>query len=417
MQYIELLEKVNDAFDRIPNCIKDKLPGFDKRTYAKIKSLKSKLKTVIQKKNHTKSPRESSKKLQHESKHTDSHIVNTSEAQTKLESYDDEDLNDFDLKSSQITGKKEFTPNLSPNLTSNSLATSTPDIINFNKVAGPSKTIYSDLMAKKSLSFDAFSPSNDSSKNLETSVQSDNEILDKSENANKSKGKFVFKRPSRLMSDDSTSKAASPVTSRDVPSSTLERLKIASEGLRPVAQQEQPKCAPIANSSVDFQPPQLSRNLLNFNKPCTIVSPIVKENPYKDLDTEYDIEDDNEVPADIDDYNDIMPEESQSIINISDSIPSTSNVEVVNNKEIPVDDDGWPEYRMEDFEDEMGTQATEVSKEPEVMNLMDQSMTNGPAKPKYEGMGDFQAGTKNDGITGDNIIYFNCVSNTLALFN
>ena len=108
--------------------------------------------------------------------------------------------------------------------------------------------------------------------------------------------------------------------------------------------------------------------------------------------------DDYEVPIDMDDVTDFMPEVNQaSVINISDSVASTSNADVANSlPDTPVDEDGWPEYRPEDFEEnieEIGNQ------EPQVVNLMDDSVVK--EKPKYEGMGDFHVGTQNDGITGE----------------
>ncbi|XP_028171444.1 ATP-dependent DNA helicase hus2/rqh1-like [Ostrinia furnacalis] len=385
MQYIELLEKISDAFDRIPNVIREKFPGYDKRTYAKMKSLKSKLKHVIKQNN------ENDKVPIHKLESPKVATNLNGSSPSMLQNYDD-DLSDFDLESSVMNRKR--LSNTEINNTSK-LATSTPDTINFNKLPGPSKTIYSDLMAKKSLSFDAFSPRDDASNNLETSAQSDTGNLDVSDNVNKSKGKFVFKRPSRLMSEDSSSKTSTP--NRDVPSSTLERLKIASEKLKPLVQEEPPKCAPIANSSVEFQPPQLSKSsLMNYDKPCTIVSPIVKETIVQDYSDEID---DYEIPIDMDDEPDMYLAESKgSVINISDSVASTSNAECMNNLDIPVDDDGFPEYRPEDFEDDM---VLLTSKETEVVNLMDQSIANDNGKAKYEGMGDFHAGTKNDGITGE----------------
>lgn len=195
-----------------------------------------------------------------------------------------------------------------------------------------------------------------------------------------------------------------------MPSSTFERLKTASERLQPLATEEAPKCAPVANSSVAFQPPQLSKSaLMNFGKPCTAVSPIVKDSPNE---TEFEDIDDYEVPIDMDDITDIIPEDSKtSVINISDSIPSTSNVEVVNDKEIVVDDDGWPEYRPEDFEDLMEVKEDNNFSKDEI-NLMDQTV----AAPKYEGMGDFHEGTKNDGITGNDLKLGNSIYYILISF-
>lgn len=361
--YIEILEKISDAFDRIPNCIKDKFPGYDNKTYAKMKQLKSKLKAaIVKKKDNLTQPSivESQSTINQ---------LNGRESPSLLGNYDD--LDDFDLPSSKnlLTSEK-------PVFDSD---TSTPETFTFNR-AGPSKTIYSDL-PKKSLSFDALSPCNVSTKT--DTNQSDLEILDNSESANRSKGKFVFKKPSRLSEDSKFT------PNRDVPSKTLERFKTASEKLKPMVPQEPVKCVPVANSSVGFQPLQLSKNSMVFNKPCTAVSPIIKE-PVRD----YDDDDDYEVPIDMDDETDIIPESSNNVINISDS-PGVSNTQVVNGKEVAVDEDGWPEYRMEDFEDDMEA----LTKEPEVVKLMENSvMETDP--PKYAGMGNFHEGTQNDGITG-----------------
>ncbi|XP_061719825.1 recQ-like DNA helicase Blm [Cydia pomonella] len=362
--YIELLEKIADAFDRIPNCIKEKFPGYENKTYAKMKQLKSRLKAAM-----AKVPDDSTQSYLDSQPSTSkcNTQVNGRESPSLLGDYDD--LNDFQMpKNNLLNGER-------PILTSD---TSTPEFT-FNKAA-PNKTIYSDLMAKKSLSFEAFSPTTGNE-----SLQSDVENLDTSENANKSKGKFVFKKPSRLSEDNST-------PTRDVPSKTLERFKNASEKLKPVVAEEPQKYVPVANSSVGFQPPELSKNLSSFSKPCTAVSPIVKE-PVQDYD-----ENDYDIPLDMDDDTDIIPESSKvSVINISDSQPSISNTQIVNGKEVAVDDDGWPEYRLEDFEDDMDISLTT---EPEVVKLMEHS-TLETETPKYKGMGNFHEGTQNDGITGE----------------
>lgn len=361
--YIELLEKICDAFNRIPNCIKEKFPGYDSKTYSKINYLKTKLKFAIQQKpdDYLQSSSET---------HNLSSDVNGRESPSLL---NDNDLDDFDV-SSQVKKIKLI----------NNIETSTPDLHAFKKDQ-PSKTIYSEIIPKKALSFDVFSPSNGSVKIIDTSINSDVEISNTSDNQIK-KGKFVFKRPSQAADN---SKIA-PAT--DLPSNTFERLKNASEKLHPLLTKETPKSATVGNSSVAFQPPQLSKSaLMNFVKPCTVISPIVKDSPNE---TDYEDVDDYEVPIDIDDVTDIMPEDSRtSVININDSL-SVSNVQTVNDREVCIDADGWPEYNPEDFEDVMEEKHNDVSKD--VINLMDQSVT----APKYEGMGEFHAGTKNDGITG-----------------
>lgn len=380
--YIDLLERVWQAFNRIPNCIKRKLPGFDNEIYAKMKLVRIKLKSAIEPKSND-SYTESLESLQINNKSNNS--LNGHASPSLL---DQSDINDFDLESSQVYGKKPF---VEDKFKHSDMETSTPEFPNFQKTL-PTKNVYSELIAKKSLSFNAFSPCDNSSKNLESSIQSDAENVDKSDSVNKSKGKFVFKRPSKLNNEDKST----PIRDNSAHSSTLERLRSVSERLKPILPQEAPKYTPLENSSIDFQPPQLSKSsLMNLNKPCTIVSPIMKDSP-----AETDYEDEYFVPVDMDDDTDIIPQSSKaSYINISDSLPSTSNEEIINNKDIAVDEDGWPEYRIEDFEDDIEVlTCREQSVHPGVMNLMDHTAVED--KPKYEGMGDFHAGTKNDGITG-----------------
>lgn len=379
--YIELLEKVFEAFDRIPNCIKDKFPGYDKKTYAKVKYYKSKLKSVINTKTDCISMQV------YESQEQKNYSSETNASESLMDNYND-DLDDFDLETSQICANKTIDD------TYNLPKTSTPVFANFNK-AGPSKTIYSDLIAKKSLSFDAFSPGNNSKNDVSNQSGS---ALD-NDNGNKSKGKFVFKKPSRLTVDENTT----PV--RDIQSNIAERIRNATEKLKPIALQDTPKCAPMANSSVEFQPPQLSKNsLINYNKPCTFVSPIVKDTIPDDVDDPDDI-----MPIDIDDT-DLLPA-TANVVNLSDSVSNNSSVELINNKEILVNDDGWPEYRIEDFEDDIDTLTCKNSD----MNLMEQSVVENDGKAKYEGMGDFAAGTQNDGITGKSCDYNNKQNTTIIV--
>lgn len=363
--YIELLEKVFEAFDRIPNCIKDKFPGYDKKTYAQVKYYKSKLKSVINSKRKSIDTLVSDKS----EKSNDSNETNAS--QSLMNQFDD-DLDDFHLESKVNIVKRPVDNIQAPD-------TSTPDFSHFDK-PGPSKTIYSDLVAKKSLSFNALSPCNDS-RNLDDSNQSE----ENNDSINKSKGKFVFKKPSRLTTEEST-----PV--RDIQSNIAERIKNASEKLKPITIQDAPKCAPLANSSADFQPPLT--NLFNYNKPCTIVSPIVKETP-----PEEDFDDDI-TPIDIDDTDVLL---SSKVVNLVDCKSNNSSIEIVNNKEIVVNDDGWPEYRIEDFEDDLeivGCTPAQSTNAYDEINLMEQSVVVNAGKAKYEGMGDFATGTQNDGITG-----------------
>ncbi|VVC92059.1 unnamed protein product, partial [Leptidea sinapis] len=361
--YIELLEKISEAFNRIPNCIKEKFPGYDGKTYSKINYLKAKLKSTINLK---------AKDLNLSTELNTSSEINGRISPSILHIPNDDDLDDFDL--SQVKARRD------------KIETSTPDV-NFDKNQ-PTKTIYSDFMKKKSLQFGSPNSITNSNNN---SVTSDIKNLNISESTNKGKGKFVFKRPSKASElNQSTSNA-------DVPSNTFERLKHASSKLQPIVNEEMPKqCQPITNSSVPFQAQQLSKSaLINFNKSETLESPVVKQTPNDD---EFDESDNYEVPIDFDDETDITQDNRNSVINISDTTASTSNVVVINDKPLTLDDDGWPEYRPEDFEDEMDISQTANNSSKDEINLIDQSVVN---NSKYEGMGDFHEGTQNDGITGE----------------
>ncbi|KAF9815115.1 hypothetical protein SFRURICE_010391, partial [Spodoptera frugiperda] len=365
--YIELLEKIFHAFDKIPNCIKEKFPGYDKRVYAKVKQYQYRLKKILAR------PKKSSSQPSQDS---DTRLsngdinLNGSSSPSLLSKYEDNnDLDDFDLTPSisKLTNKLGTL-----NGTSLSTTTSTPDI------ALSSKVPRHDLQPRPSLSFDGFSPLNNSSK-LETSCQSETESTSSEV---KGKGKFVFKKPSRLTLEENKPGPSS------IQSSTAERIRNASEKLKPVPTIESPKCAPVALSSIDFQAPQFSKSsLINMDRPSTDSN---KEEENSDP------MDDYEVPIDMDDVTDIMPEASQSVINISDSVASASNVDNLTQSDIPVDDDGWPVYRPEDFEDNV----KESDLDSQVLNLMDETVVK-EKTAKYEGMGDFHAGTQNDGITGE----------------
>lgn len=347
--YIELLEKISTAFDRIPNCIKQKFPGYDSKVYTEIKHLGAKLKYVINKKTRIRTSMD----------FRESPINNNTHNNETKPQIDDEDsdLDNFDLETSNLINKRKNTHN------NTKPETSTPDIFSNNK---PEKTIYSEIIAKKALSFDAASPIN-----LNSSIQSELDSTDNiSDSINKSKGKFVFKRPSRLNDEQKI---------KDVPSNTLERLKNAAENLKPLPEVKPTKFTPIENSSVKFQAAHLSVNSLMEFDDSRNVSLGVENDVIDDVDYE--------IPLDIDETD--IPERA-SVINLSDSIPNSGSVNI-NNKEIPIDEDGWPEYRVEDFEDDI------LPVEKGVINLMDQSVKE---TTKYEGMGDFHAGTQNDGITG-----------------
>ncbi|CAB3244953.1 unnamed protein product [Arctia plantaginis] len=370
--YIELLEKIFDAFERIPNCIKEKFPGYDKKIYARIKLFKHKLKLVLS------STSNNYNTSQKEDKYCNGGSLNDSDVSPYLQLKQEDDLDDFDLESSRANNKRLIEINL--NNASNP-ETSTPDLcLNKNE---PIKTIYSELTSKKSLSFDALSPLNSSVK-PDTDIQSDVEPAGTSE-VNKTKGKFVFKKPSRLTMEENKINL-----NNDIQSSTAERIKNAQDRLKPVEKNEPPKYVPITNSSVEFQPPQFSKSsLMNLDTNTTESSQeLKKEFKSEDNKDDYSLN----INEEIDD----LPETSgTSVINISDSV--SSNVEIINRKQIAVDDEGWPEYRMEDFEDNL----VDLSNEPKAFNLMEHSVVREENRTQYEGIGEFQNDTQNDGITGE----------------
>lgn len=242
--YIEILERISDAFNRIPNCIKEKFPGYDKNTYSKMNHLKAKLKSIIQ---------NNSKRNKHKKDYNTDEIVNnideSQNTQTMATFYDDEDFC-ANYKENSIDNKHK---NRDDSLMNNP-STSTPDILSFDKPQ-TSKTIYADALPKKLLSFNTFSPCS----LKDSSIQSDTE-LDTSD-SKKGKGKFVFKRPSRLTIDDSVNSNNSN-DSIQVPSSTFDRVKTASEKLQPLRTEVQMKVTPLPSSSVHFQAPLLSKSSL-----------------------------------------------------------------------------------------------------------------------------------------------------------
>lgn len=359
-----MLEKIYTAFDRIPVSIKSTFDGYDNDTYREIKKVMVKLKKLA-----------SFDTLLSPVKTRNSTVCSP--------------LNG-ELDNLHLGYSKNKINNYSP------MKTSTPDIENFIESPAPSKSIYSEMMAKKSLSFDVFSSASEVSRHFDSSIQS-NTDLNSSDNGNKSKGKFVFKRPSIAQANNTTS-------INDVPSNTIDRIKTATERLKPLASPEAPKYVPLNNSSVAFQPPQSASSVFNNRNPTP---DLFDDNFSKDNSSE-EIDDyaDYEIPINIEEEADLHVASTSkcSVINISDSIASTSAFESDKNKVINIDDDGWPEYRVEDFEDdnnEPGDHSKqEEFNEPEELNLMEHTILQEKVGNKYEGMGDFHTGTKNDGITG-----------------
>ncbi|XP_052742612.1 recQ-like DNA helicase Blm isoform X2 [Bicyclus anynana] len=350
--YIELLEKICDAFNRIPNCIKEKFPGYDKNVYSKMNHLKVKLRLFLR--SHATRTNDNQK-----DNTTDAIVIDDSQS-TQVMSDDD----DFHTKCSVRV------PNNVDRL--NDRKTSTPDVSSFNKPE-QNKTIYTESATKNiSLSFhNTFSPCN-SLKNIDSPLRSDTET-DVSD-IKKSKGKFVFKRPSCITIDDST---ASDST---VPSSTLDRVKNASARLQPLQSEVPRKVSPVPSSSVNFQAPSMSdlspKDDVQNNSP---------NEDSEDLDN-------YEIPINMDDETDIFPATREGV---DDCVPGTS-AQRVHSTDTPVlvDDDGFPEYNPADFEDDISS----LSKETEEVNLADRTVVE---NNKYDGMGDFHAGTQNDGVTGE----------------
>ncbi|XP_052752248.1 recQ-like DNA helicase Blm [Galleria mellonella] len=372
--YIEILEKVFNAFDRIPTRTKEKLPGYNSKIYSHLKYWRYKLKMAIQQ-TPSKNTSKKASKTQNDSKSVSTIESNLSASPSLLNNCEDDDLDDFDLNGTQVSVKKSV-----------KTISEVPEArgsINMNYNAGPS-TKLTDKTVKKSLFCDSFSTCT-STKDLDIKTECDAGNLDTPSNV-KGKGKFVFKRPSRAATEESSNMpSTSPIISN-----TAERLKNALGTLKPLVDQESPKVVPVANSSVNFQPPQLSKSSL-LSMTDTVLEPSSGDDPL--VDDEY--MDEYSVPIDIDADIEFAHPSSEPMSIDSDH---SKVAEVVNDKEIPVDEDGWPEYRMEDFED---VNFVSESKEPEVVNLMEHSMVEDNKKPKYEGMGDFHEGTKNDGITGE----------------
>lgn len=396
------------AFDSIPDDIKERLPGFDIKTYTKLKDLEGRLKKIVEKPLPNGFDAKVSELNVFSSKNSFSISSPIQKDADKVYDCDSQSMysNKYPDKGYEYTESESILNDMKYN---DRPDTSTP---NYHNVQGPLKKAFPSLQTKKSLSLDVFSLCSDTSK-LDNSNQSDTDI--DSSNQNKKKGKFVPKKASLSGLNEKS-------TIGDVPSNTLSRLRNATEKLKPLPVEEKQTYQPVCHSSVEFQPPQLA-----FNKPCTLVSPIVKEtiDTFRDKqqngdENQSDIDGDSAL-FDDDDYVQVM-QESNSVVNISDSLnDSLPNTQIVNGKEIPIDKEGWQQYREEDFLDiddfdvpidensfsEPSTSKKPDTDAPEVVNLMEVSVVETKGA-KYEGMGDFAAGTRNDGITGETLLYCVC---------
>lgn len=312
--YIEVLEKISNAFDRIPQSIKEQFPGFDNKTYNELKSIKAKLKSAID----------------YKPKIIDESLLNTPEK------FNDK-KNEY---KSPVDDRSCPTPDLDTTL----------ELIQSNKSTFAQPI---GVPAARTL-FNTITP-----KSLDSTLQEINGL--NISDSTKPKGKFVFKRAS-----------TSGNTSTDVPSSTFERLKNATDSLKPIVTPEVVKVKPIPCSSVDFQAP----SFINSNSSLS-------------FENEKDSDDDSRIVINDTDFDDVQDD--------SQVIDVNYDTQRINGKEVVVDEDGWPEYRIEDFDEDVFAGIKENKEE--IFNLMDQSVVKSNAK--YEGIGDFHAGTLNDGITGE----------------
>ncbi|XP_072938290.1 recQ-like DNA helicase Blm [Epargyreus clarus] len=324
--YIDILERISDAFNRIPHCIKEKFPGYDSATYSKINHLKTKLKLLIRKKvNDNISSQTTDKSSPIPNGNYSVDFVEIDESQSPLLLSDQS----YIQKNNEVS---------SPNSTNASIR------LSLNETQ-PDKNDSIQSTAKKSLTFD--SPASCSNESIEVKEP---------------KGLFSYKRPSM---------------------STLDKLQNLSEKLKPVPK-ESPTTTSIPSSSIAFQPPGSSKDYLeSLNKG----SPSINEKTIIDVDEldDYDLTDVLD-----DDIADVIPQSSSQSTEFSSTNASTSvndNIDI-NKKGIVIDDDGWPVYREEDFNDDMDVNIGDLS-------VQEQEQS------KYEGMGDFHAGTQNDGITGE----------------
>lgn len=388
------MERIADSFDDIPTAVLDKFPGFDSVIYLKLKTLRSQLKASIKLK---------------------SMLINRVKSnKSNISIYDDdEDLSDFEVP-------KYITPPRKSNVSTNNIGT----------VKKPLK----DDETKKSNKIELFSPLDSKSpvlrdvaefsstkvmkrtvNEMEDNVNMDNNIKeDDVKTPCSKKGKFVFKVPKRSSLDVSNDLTSSPI--QEAYSSILNRIKSAANNLKPVITPEKTKPVISLDSSVPFQAtnqdfehmkskfvnypststnPNNSYNNIDYTKNSTITSNNYYTNSGPSTSTGSN---DNDI-TNIEIGDSIIDSDDENVFEVSSEPNSQCDVSFVNssdrNKAIEnspkFDDDGWPVYRIEDFED---CSSKDVDRKAE-------SQENAINASKKQDMGNFYSNVKNDGITGE----------------
>lgn len=255
----------------------------------------------------------------------------------------------------------------------------------------------------------------------------------------KPKGKFVFKRPSALTSLDTSTINIIDSPARDIPSNTLNRMKLATMNLKPVPEPEAraPKDNNIYNSSAPFLPLRQDPVMTCAVKPCAMVSPIRNETfantpkpaPQNLYDiSNYTFDSDEEEQANLLNEPDLESDLTFGSFdrNSKNNFTSNKNREPIRkpNESPPMsqpilDDEGWPEYRIEDFEDcqiVAKSPAPSVSAVRKVTNPAETTEKTTNSMDSHTAMGNFHSSVKNDGRTGNKITSFQYSSTLLKLF-
>ncbi|XP_050362920.1 recQ-like DNA helicase Blm isoform X2 [Nymphalis io] len=217
--YIELLEKISEAFRRLSDLTKNVIHGYNDETYASINKIETKLKSIIQ--------------SQGQCNGHESNNLNVNSTIQEPQNSSTFCISDDDSRQTLILGEESADDSIS----------STPNTLLENQTGIKSK-----IIGKRSLSLNSNSSINDSTHNICTNADT---------KTNGTKKKFVVKRPSSVTLKEPNEKS----TIGSIPSNTLERVKNASEKLQPLPTEVLSKCSSIPASSVHFQPPGLSKAL------------------------------------------------------------------------------------------------------------------------------------------------------------